>query len=106
MYSAQVAEFLDAIGEGRQPRPSGEDGRVVMQVVEDAYRSAGLPLVSGATMAATQRPINGADRGARHHLVPHPKIAVGDDIGIERLLAQGHRVEPVGVEPRPPWRSR
>ncbi len=42
MYSAQVAEFLDAIGEGRRPRPSGEDGRVVMQVVEDAYRSAGL----------------------------------------------------------------
>src|SRR5580765_6197005 len=42
MYSAQVAEFLDAIGEGRQPRPSGEDGRAVMQVVEDAYRSAGL----------------------------------------------------------------
>jgi predicted dehydrogenase len=42
MYSAQVAEFLDAIGEGRQPRPSGEDGRVVMQVVEAAYRSAGF----------------------------------------------------------------
>ena len=42
MYSAQVAEFLDAIGEGRQPRPSGEDGRVVMRVVEDAYRSAGF----------------------------------------------------------------
>jgi predicted dehydrogenase len=40
MYSAQMAEFLDAIVEGRQPRPSGEDGRVVMQVVEDAYRSA------------------------------------------------------------------
>jgi predicted dehydrogenase len=40
MYSAQMAEFLDAITEGRQPRPSGEDGRVVMQVVEDAYRSA------------------------------------------------------------------
>jgi predicted dehydrogenase len=40
MYSAQMAEFLDAIAEGRQPRPSGEDGRVVMQVVEDAYRSA------------------------------------------------------------------
>ncbi len=39
MYSAQVAEFLDAIAEGRQPRPSGEDGRVVMRVVEDAYRS-------------------------------------------------------------------
>ena len=42
MYSAQVAEFLDAIGEGRAPRPSGEDGRIVMQVVEDAYRSAGI----------------------------------------------------------------
>ncbi len=42
MYSAQVAEFLDAIREGRQPQPSGEDGRVVMQVVEDAYRFAGL----------------------------------------------------------------
>ena len=41
MYSAQVAEFLDAIAEGRTPRPSGEDGRVVMRVVEAAYRSAG-----------------------------------------------------------------
>jgi predicted dehydrogenase len=41
MYSAQVKEFLDAIAEGRQPRPSGDDGRIVMQVVEDAYRSAG-----------------------------------------------------------------
>src|SRR5205807_2206088 len=30
MYSAQVAEFIDAIGEGRQPRPSGEDGAVVV----------------------------------------------------------------------------
>ena len=40
MYSAQMAEFLDAIAEGRQPRPSGEDGRVVMQVVEGAYGSA------------------------------------------------------------------
>jgi predicted dehydrogenase len=40
MYTAQMAEFLGAIAEGRQPRPSGEDGRVVMQVVEDAYRSA------------------------------------------------------------------
>jgi predicted dehydrogenase len=40
MYSAQVAEFLDAVGEGRAPRPSGEDGRVVMRVVEEAYRSA------------------------------------------------------------------
>ena len=42
MYTAQVAEFLDAIAEGRQPRPSGADGRLVMQVVEDAYRSAGM----------------------------------------------------------------
>jgi predicted dehydrogenase len=42
MYSAQVAEFLDAIAERRPPRPSGEDGRVVLQVVEDAYRSAGI----------------------------------------------------------------
>ena len=42
MYSAQAAEFLDAIGEGRPPRPSGEDGRVVMQVVEQAYVSAGI----------------------------------------------------------------
>jgi predicted dehydrogenase len=40
MYTTQVAEFLDAISEGRQPRPSGGDGRVVMQVVEAAYRSA------------------------------------------------------------------
>ena len=40
MYTAQMTEFLDAIAEGRQPRPSGEDGRVVMQVVEEAYRSA------------------------------------------------------------------
>jgi predicted dehydrogenase len=40
MYTAQMAEFLDAIAESRQPRPSGEDGRVVMRVVEEAYRSA------------------------------------------------------------------
>ena len=47
MYSAQVAEFLDAIAEGRQPRPSGEDGRVVMRVVEDAYRSAAERALGG-----------------------------------------------------------
>ena len=41
MYSAQMAEFIDAIGEGRQPRPDGDDGEVVMRVVDDAYRSAG-----------------------------------------------------------------
>ena len=40
MYTAQVGAFLDAIAEGRQPRPSGEDGRIVMRVVEDAYRSS------------------------------------------------------------------
>ena len=41
MYSAQLAEFVEAVAAGRQPRPSGEDGRVVMQVVEQAYASAG-----------------------------------------------------------------
>jgi predicted dehydrogenase len=40
MYSMQMAEFLDAVSSGREPRPNGEDGRVVMQVVEAAYRSA------------------------------------------------------------------
>ena len=41
MYSAQLAEFVEAVAAGRQPRPRGEDGRVVMQVVEQAYASAG-----------------------------------------------------------------
>jgi predicted dehydrogenase len=40
MYTAQVRAFLEAIDAGRQPRPSGEDGRVVMEVVERAYRSS------------------------------------------------------------------
>jgi predicted dehydrogenase len=40
MYSAQLAEFVEAAAAGRQPRPSGEDGRVVVQVVERAYASA------------------------------------------------------------------
>jgi predicted dehydrogenase len=40
MYTAQVAEFLDAIGQGRPPQPSGADGRVVIEVVERAYTSA------------------------------------------------------------------
>jgi predicted dehydrogenase len=40
MYSAQLAEFVEAVAAGRQPRPSGEDGRVVVQVVERAYASA------------------------------------------------------------------
>jgi predicted dehydrogenase len=43
MYTAQVREFLRAIDEGRQPRPSGEDGRVVLDVVERAYASARGP---------------------------------------------------------------
>jgi predicted dehydrogenase len=42
MFTAQVTEFLDAIAEGRKPRPSGQDGLVVMQVVEMAYASAEL----------------------------------------------------------------
>jgi len=40
MYTAQVHEFLSAIDEGRAPRPNGEDGRVVIDVVERAYASA------------------------------------------------------------------
>jgi predicted dehydrogenase len=39
MYTTQMQEFLDAIDEGREPRPSGSDGRVVMRIVEEAYRS-------------------------------------------------------------------
>lgn len=39
MYTAQMREFLTAIEQGRQPRPSGVDGRVVMEVVERAYDS-------------------------------------------------------------------
>ena len=41
MYSAQLAELVAAVAAGRQPRPSGDDGRVVLQVVEQAYASAG-----------------------------------------------------------------
>ena len=40
MYSAQLAEFVEAVAASRQPRPSGEDGRVVVRVVERAYASA------------------------------------------------------------------
>jgi predicted dehydrogenase len=39
MYSSQMAEFIDAAEEGRDPSPGGEDGRVVMDVVERAYRA-------------------------------------------------------------------
>jgi predicted dehydrogenase len=41
MYTAQMREFLGAIEGGRQPMPSGEDGRVVIEIVEAAYASAG-----------------------------------------------------------------
>jgi len=41
MYTAQMQEFLGAIEEGRQPRPSGQDGRAVIEIVEAAYASAG-----------------------------------------------------------------
>jgi predicted dehydrogenase len=40
MYSAQMAEFIDAVEAGRTPRPDGHDGAVVMSVVEQAHRSA------------------------------------------------------------------
>jgi predicted dehydrogenase len=40
MYSAQLAELVESVAAGRQPRPSGEDGRVVVQVVDQAYASA------------------------------------------------------------------
>lgn len=39
MYTTQMREFIDAIDEGRPARPSGHDGRVVMRIVEEAYRS-------------------------------------------------------------------
>jgi predicted dehydrogenase len=40
MYTAQMEEFVGSIEAGRQPRPSGADGRVVLEVVEQAYASA------------------------------------------------------------------
>jgi len=44
MYTAQMREFLGAIEDGRQPLPSGEDGRAVIEIVEAAYASAaGVP---------------------------------------------------------------
>jgi predicted dehydrogenase len=41
MYSAQMAAFLSGAAEGRPSRPDGTDGRVVMRIVDEAYRSAG-----------------------------------------------------------------
>ena len=43
MYSAQLAELVEAVAAGRQPRPGGEDGRVVMEVVDQAYAAAAGP---------------------------------------------------------------
>jgi predicted dehydrogenase len=40
MYTAQMTEFLDAISQGRRPRPDGADGRVIIDVVERAYASS------------------------------------------------------------------
>jgi predicted dehydrogenase len=40
MYSAQMREFVDAIAEGRRPKPDGDDGRIVVRIVEEAYASA------------------------------------------------------------------
>jgi predicted dehydrogenase len=40
MYSAQMDAFLSGIEAGEPPRPDGDDGRVVLQIVEDAYRSS------------------------------------------------------------------
>ncbi len=40
MYTAQMAEFLEAIHQGRQPRPAGADGRVIIDIVERAYASS------------------------------------------------------------------
>jgi predicted dehydrogenase len=49
MYTAQVKAFIDGVIEGRQPRPSGEDGRVVMQIVDEAYASGGWSVVDGSS---------------------------------------------------------
>jgi predicted dehydrogenase len=40
MYTEQMREFLAAIEGERAPSPSGDDGRIVMQVVQRAYASA------------------------------------------------------------------
>jgi predicted dehydrogenase len=40
MFSAQMREFVGAASEGREPRPGPGDALAVMQIVNDAYRSA------------------------------------------------------------------
>jgi predicted dehydrogenase len=39
MYSAQMAEFVDAVAQGRPARPNGDDGREIVRIVQAAYRS-------------------------------------------------------------------
>lgn len=40
MYSEQMRAFLDGVAGRREVRPNGEDGRVVVRIVEEAYRAA------------------------------------------------------------------
>jgi predicted dehydrogenase len=40
MYSAQMAAFVEAVAAGREPRPNGEDGRLVVRIAEAAYRGS------------------------------------------------------------------
>jgi predicted dehydrogenase len=47
MYTAQMLAFLGGIEAGRAPRPTGEDGRVVIEIVEQAYDSAASLEVGG-----------------------------------------------------------
>ncbi len=39
-HAAQIAGFLEAIGEGREPSPSAHDGRAALEVVLAVYQSA------------------------------------------------------------------
>jgi predicted dehydrogenase len=47
MYTAQMLEFLRGVEAGGVPRPTGEDGRVVIEIVEQAYDSAASLEVGG-----------------------------------------------------------
>jgi predicted dehydrogenase len=40
MYERQMATFVDCVMQDRQPMPGGAEGRVNMQIVDAAYRSA------------------------------------------------------------------
>ncbi len=40
MYTAQMGAFVEAVREGRQPRPDARDGAVVVRVIERAYAAA------------------------------------------------------------------